>query len=113
MRPGANFRCRTILIAAALAAFLWLALASAFAQERARSIAVVFQSWEGVRALCGMLMNEDARDVIACSNPGVMVLPDPALFPNDRYACIVAHERDCHVMSQDTYHLTARCRRRC
>ena len=104
--------CASLALGAAIWALIALA-ASAQRQYESVRVQVAFQSsFENVEGMCGMMMGEDGRGVIACSNPAVIVAPHPCLFPSDRYARIMCHELTCHVQGNDTHHLTRACRER-
>jgi len=81
-----------------LGAAIWLALyAVAFAQRAPIAyrgpvqITVQFASTENVENLCGMITGGRLRNVEACANEQVMILPDPCTYPG-RYAEVVCHE---------------------
>ena len=76
---------------------MWALIASAFAQRAPQAyrgpvqITVQFTSPENVEGLCGMMTNGRLRNVEACANEQVMILPDPCGYPG-RYAEVVCHE---------------------
>lgn len=77
--------------------FMWFLIAQAFAQRAPRAyrgpvqITVQFTSAQNVESLCGMITNGRLRNVEACANENVMILPDPCAYPG-RYAEVVCHE---------------------
>ena len=77
---------------------LWAALFTVALAQRAPiayrgpvQITVQFASSENVENLCGMITGGRLRNVEACANENVMILPDPCDYPG-RYAEIVCHE---------------------
>ncbi len=76
---------------------MWALIAQAFAQMPPRmfrgpvQITVQFASSENVENLCGMITGGRLRNVEACANENVMILPDPCTYPG-RYAEVVCHE---------------------
>ena len=85
-------------VAFALGCAFWAIVASvAFAQMPPRmfrgpvQITVQFTDAQNVESLCGMITGGRLRNVEACANENVMILPDPCDYPG-RYAEIVCHE---------------------
>ena len=86
------------VVAFALGCAFWAIVASvALAQMPPRmfrgpvQITVQFTSSENVENLCGMITGGRLRNVEACANENVMILPDPCTYPG-RYAEVVCHE---------------------
>ena len=82
----------------ALGCAIWAVIATlALAQMPPRTfrgpvqITVQFTSSENVENLCGMITEGRLRNVEACANEQVMILPDPCNYPG-RYAEVVCHE---------------------
>lgn len=76
---------------------MWALIAQAFAQMPPRmfrgpvQITVQFTDAQNVESLCGMITEGRLRNVEACANDQVMILPDPCGYPG-RYAEVVCHE---------------------
>lgn len=76
---------------------IWAMIASAFAQMPPHQyrgparLTVQFTSPENVQSLCALITSGRLRNVEACANDTVMILPDPCTYPG-RYAEVVCHE---------------------
>jgi hypothetical protein len=76
---------------------LWAVAFAAFAQlpplayRGPVQITVQFTDAQNVEGLCGMITEGRLRNVEACANEQVMILPDPCTYPG-RYAEVVCHE---------------------
>jgi len=85
-------------VAFLLGCAFWAIVASvAFAQRAPQAyrgpiqITVQFTSAQNVESICGMITDGRLRNVEACANENVMILPDPCSYPG-RYAEVVCHE---------------------
>lgn len=81
-----------------LGAVIWAALYAVALAQRAPiayrgpvQITVQFTDAQNVEGLCGMITEGRLRNVEACANERVMILPDPCTYPG-RYAEVVCHE---------------------
>jgi hypothetical protein len=93
-------RAKGWLIMAAISLAAWglvFFAVAAFAQMPPRSyrgdvrLTVQFTTARNVESLCGMITGGRLRNVEACANEQVMILPDPCTYPG-RYAEVVCHE---------------------